>query len=81
MSGALKPSPRLFVRMGEHILIDALEFLADRIVLVEWPVSGEDVVGPLAEQQIIFAHDDFIERAFAPVGLDPSAEAKAARWC
>ena len=66
--------------MGEHIFVDALEFGPDRIVLVVGPVGGEDVVGALAEQQVVLAHDDALEWAHVliPEGLHPAAEAEVA---
>src|SRR5256885_15587885 len=77
---AVLPLQRL-VRMGQHIFVDALEFLADRIVLIVRPESRENVVGPLAEQQVVLAHDELVERAdLAPEWLHPATEAEAAGW-
>ena len=73
------PLERL-VRVGQHIFVDALEFLTNRIVLVVRPIAGEDVVRPLAQQQVVLAHDDVLERTHVgiPERLHPAAQAEAA---
>src|SRR6478736_181243 len=69
--------------MGQHIFVNVLKALSDRIVLIVGPISGEDLVGPPAEQQVVVGLDqELVELrvpAVVPEGEDPSAKPKVAR--
>src|SRR4029079_3128900 len=69
------------VGVGKHIFVDALERRPDRVVLVLGPVLRENVIGPLAQQQVVIGADDLAERRFErliPEVERPAPEGKVA---
>src|SRR6185369_9499009 len=65
------------LRMGEDVFVDPLKGRPDRVVEVLRPVTGEDVVGSLAKQQVVVGANNLPERRlerFVPKVKGPAAK-------